>query len=200
MTARTRTSMTAAAAVAVGLAGAVLVARGPEDSPAPPAAVAVARADPHRGGARTGCAEQSGAVFPGAYTDRRNLVVGPLALVGGATITDVATVREFGGNKFPLLVRAGHTVTVKIPRRARRRAGLAYGPHPQGEVRLRDTHRVVTFVSCSPARSQSSADGPVTFWSGFVLVGAPTCLPLDVYVDARPRRRVGLPLGRRCGA
>jgi len=182
--------MTAAAAVAI--VGVVLVARGPEPSPA-------TTAGKHRGGVRTGCSDQSGADFPRAFTDRRNLVVGPLVLVGGGTYTDAATVRKFGGNKFPLLVEAGHTVAVKIPAGARRGAGLGYGPLPQGEVGVRDAHAAVTFESCAPERSLSSADRPVTFWSGFVLVSAPTCVPLDVYVDDQPRRRVGLPLGRRCG-
>jgi hypothetical protein len=40
----------------------------------------------------------------------------------------------------------------------------------------------------------------VTFWSGFVLAQVPACVPLEVYVDReRSPRRVGLPLGRRCG-
>jgi NADH:ubiquinone oxidoreductase subunit B-like Fe-S oxidoreductase len=39
----------------------------------------------------------------------------------------------------------------------------------------------------------------VTFWSGFVLTRAASCIPLDVYIDGAPSaRRVGLALGRRC--
>jgi hypothetical protein len=140
-------------------------------------------------------------------------VVGPLVLVGGA-YTDAATISEFGefgGNKFPLLVKAGHTVTVRLSGRWRSVAGLAYGPLPQGETKLRDTHRSVTFVACRPGKasrryspagpSGSSADGvAVTFWSGFVLTRAPSCIPLEIYVDDSPSpRRVGLSLGRRCG-
>jgi hypothetical protein len=130
-------------------------------------------------------------------------------LVGGAS-TPASTVREFGGDKFPVLVEAGHTVTVRLAPGARREAGLAYGPLPQAEVRLRDTHQAVRFVACRPGRpsrryrpsgpSRSYADAiAVTFWSGFVLARAPTCVPLDVYVDREPSpRRVGLALGRRC--
>lgn len=154
------------------------------------------------------CSRRSEAGFPGAFTDPRNLVVGPLVLVGGA-YTPASTVREFGGNKFPLLVRAGRTVTVRVPRGA----GLFYG---RGgvliETRLRDTDRTVTFVACRPGRpsagsfsrpegpSGSYADGvQVTFWSGFVLTRVPRCLPLEVYVDDDPSpQRVGLGLGRRC--
>jgi len=162
------------------------------------------------GGAREDCSTRSEANFPGAFTSPRNLVVGPLVLIGGA-YTDPSTVREFGGNKFPLLVKAGHIVTVRLARRGRRAAGLGYGPHPQGELKLRDTYRSVTFVACRPGRasrryspngpSESYADGAaVTFWSGFVLTRAPACIPLDIYVDdASSPRRVGLALGRRCG-
>jgi hypothetical protein len=164
----------------------------------------------HARGAREDCSTRSEANFPGAFTSPRNLVVGPLVLVGGA-YTDAATVREFGGNKFPLLLKAGHTVTVRLSGRGRRAAGLAYGPLPQGETKLHDTHRSVTFVACRPGKASRrySANGPsgsyadgvaVTFWSGFVLTRAPGCIPLDVYVDHAPSpRRVGLALGRRCG-
>ncbi len=138
------------------------------------------------GEASEDCSTRSEASFPGAFTNPRNLVVGPLALVGAAS-TDAATVREFGGNKFPALVKAGHTVTVRL---VHRRKGLAYGPLPQGETMLRDTYRSVTFVACRRA---------VTFWSGAVLTPAPSCILLDVYIDGATRaRRVGLPLGRRC--
>jgi hypothetical protein len=160
--------------------------------------------------AREDCSTRSEASFPGAFTSPDNLVVGPLVLIGGA-FTDADTVREFGGNKFPLLVAAGHTVTVRLPRRAGQLAGLAYGPLPQGETKMRDTYQAVTFIACRPGRpsrryrpsgpSGSYADEvPVTFWSGFVLTRAPACIPLDVFVDDEPSpRRVGLPLGRRCG-
>jgi hypothetical protein len=101
-------------------------------------------------------------------------------------------------------------VTVRLQRRWRGVAGLAYGPLPQGETKLRDTHRRVTFVACQPGKATEryNPDGPsasvadevaVTFGSGFVFTRAPACIPLDVYVDAeRGPRRVGLPLGRRC--
>jgi hypothetical protein len=141
--------------------------------------------------------------------------VGPLALIGGA-YTPASVVREFGGNKFPLLVEAGHTVTLRVSRRARGSAGLAYGglgrrPLPQGRrTRLRDAARTMTFRACRPGSppkdyrpegpSGSHADGEsVTFWSGFVVARAPACVPLEVYVDDEPPRRIGLALGRRCG-
>ena len=141
------------------------------------------------------CATQSGANFPRAYTSPRNLVVGPLALVGaGGTPRFVWDLRgKEGWQKFPLLVKNNHRVTVELSRRTRRGAGLAYGPLPQGEVHLRDTHRVVTFIACRSRHSASRADGqPVTFWSGGVQARSPRCLPLLVWVDKQssPRRKV----------
>jgi hypothetical protein len=130
------------------------------------------------------------------------VVVGPLVLVGAA-YTPPDTVREFGGNKFPALVRAGHRVTVAVSRRTRRVASLGYGPLPEGvELTPRDGHRVVTFIACRRGRpSGSTADGrPVTFWSGFVLTASPRCVPLEVWVDdERSPRRTALRMGRsRC--
>jgi hypothetical protein len=147
------------------------------------------------------CSTRSEASFPRVFSDPANLVVGPLALVGAA-YTPASTVLQFGGNKFPGLVRAGHRATVELSPRTRTVAGLAYGPLPQGEVHLRDAHRVVTFIACRRGEpSGSSADGkPVTFWSGFVLTRSPRCVPLRVWVDAeRAPRRANLRMGvRRC--
>jgi hypothetical protein len=129
----------------------------------------------------------------------RNVVAGPLVLVGGATYTDEATVREFGGNKFPLLVRAGHAVTVRVAPAAQRYAGLFYGPHPDGEARLTDAAHTMTFVACPPGKHQSTAPEPVTFWSGFVIATRPGCVALDVFADGeRTPRRVHSERGRRC--
>jgi hypothetical protein len=114
-------------------------------------------------------------------------------------------IRAFGGQKFPLLVKAGHTVTVQIPPAVKGSAGLGYGPLPQGGVELRDTHDTVTFIACTRDEPSYSYEGqplgPVTFWSGFVLTRAPACVPLDVYLDGKPSpRRVHLALGARCKA
>jgi hypothetical protein len=148
--------------------------------------------------ARNTCARQSGADFPGAFTSPRNLVVGPLVFVGGA-YTDPGTVREFGGNKFPLLVRAGHRVSIVVARRVRRFARLGYGRFPEGEMKVRDGYVSTTFIACRRGRSHSSADGEeVTFWSGGMLSRRPACIPLDIAIDGGPPRRVGLALGKRC--
>ena len=149
---------------------------------------------------RATCAHQSSADFPHAFTTRANLVVGPLVLVGGGQLTPAVTVREFGGNKFPLLVAAGHRVTVELTRQTRRYASLGYGKLPQGEAGLADGHRVVTFSACDRATSASDASGrPVTFWSGFVFADTPHCVRLRVWIDDERRpRKARLPLGRGC--
>jgi hypothetical protein len=146
---------------------------------------------------------RSEARFPGAFVDPRNLVIGPLVLVGGAQYSSAGTIREFGGQKFPLLLKAGYRVTVQVAGSARTFAGLSYVPRSEGERRgtLRDTDPATTFVSCRTGEnSGSSADGvPITFWSGFVVTRAPMCVPLDIYVDRQPSpRRALIPLGARC--
>ena len=216
MTARRAAAIaTVAAAAATAVA---LLAEGGSD----PRGVAepLSRAEPAPGGGKrptgvvVGCSRRSEARFPGAFTSSRHVIVGPLVLVGAA-YTPASTVREFGGNKFPLLVQAGRRVTVRLSARTRRWAGLAYGglgrrPLPQGKATLRDAAHTMTFVACKPGTpsnryrpegpSGSYADGEqVTFWSGFVLTRRPSCVPLEVYVDNdRAPRRVGLALGRRC--
>jgi hypothetical protein len=156
-----------------------------------------ARPGTHPRGVILDCSMRSEADFGQAYADPSNLVVGPLLLVGGAEPTSEATVLAHDGQKYPLLVKAAHTVTVQLPRRARRTAGLAYGPFPEGRVRVRDAHDTITFVACGPDEpSGSSAGGPVTFWSGFVMTHIPDCVPLNVYVDDEPSpRHAVVPVG-----
>jgi hypothetical protein len=159
-------------------------------SPGPPAGDPTAPASASPAAGRVDCSTQSQADFPGAYSRPANLVVGPLAMIGAAGFTDARTVREFGGNKFPLLVRAGHTVTVRVADGA----SLTYGGLPEGK-----TFQSITFAACRAGRSSSHADGAeVTFWSGFVRTRAPACIPLDISVDGAPARRVAISLGVRC--
>jgi hypothetical protein len=158
------------------------------------APAASASATSHPTGAVETCAHQSGAGFPHAYTSRDNLVVGPLSMIGARRFTDAATVRRHEGNKFPLLVAAGHTVRIEVTRASHRFASLAYGSHS------RVGHRVMTFRSCSRHDAASDADGkPVTFWSGFVEATRPGCVRLRVWIDReRTPRRTRIELGARC--
>jgi hypothetical protein len=102
-----------------------------------------------------------------------------------------------GGQKFQLLVRKGHRVTVELSRQTRQYAGLAYGPLGGGRVSLAEAHRVVKFIACGRGeRSRSN----VTFWSGGVLARSPQCVPLRIFVDgATAARHRAIHLGvRRC--
>jgi hypothetical protein len=164
-------------------------------SPGPPAgdptapAFASAR---HELRARVDCSTRSQADFPGAFADPQNLVAGPLVMIGAARFTDARTVRRFGGNKFPLLVKAGHTATVQLA--ADDGASLTYGGLPEAKA-----FHSITFAACGPGRSASHADGAeVTFWSGFVRTREPACLALRISIDGGPPRRMPLSLGVRC--
>lgn len=168
------------------------------------AVAAAARAAERPTGFVNVCSGQSSAGFPHGFTSADKLVVGPLAMVGAGRMTDAATAREFGGNKFPVLVAAGHRVTIELTPRTRRFASLYFGTHRRTnrEVTVRDGNRVVTFHSCSAKRAQSRADDDaVTFWSGFVMVSKPSCVSLQVWVDDEPAPRPAhIALGRRCAA
>lgn len=143
-----------------------------------------------------GCADRSMAIFPRAFTDPGNLVVGPLVMVGAGRRTRADTVREFGGNKFPLLVRNRRRVTVEV------RSGettLAYGPQPEGEVTWRQGDRAIRFTACRRRSGSRGGRRRVTFWSGFVLTSSPRCVRLRVSVGRkRSPRRAAIALGRKC--
>jgi hypothetical protein len=157
------------------------------------AASSAAREPPR--GVVADCAMQSGASFPGAFTSSRNLVIGPLAMIGARGTTSFSS--SFHGQKFPLLLKVGHRVTLELSKTTRRGAALGYGPLPQGDVGVPEAHRVVTFIACRRGASESEADGkPVTFWSGGVLVRSPRCVPFRVWIDgASSPRRVVIHLG-----
>ncbi len=145
------------------------------------------------------CADQSTARFPNAFVSTDNLVDGPLALIGAGRLTDADTVREFGGNKFPAVVAAGHTVTIRIPPALRGKASLTYAGTGGKKPTVEDGHPAITFKACGRRRAQSDADGkPVVFWSGFVLTDAPRCLRVRVRVDDQAAHTRRIPLGRRC--
>ena len=182
----------------------VLAVRGDGRSqvmPPPASAAAGQQAIPaHLKGVTEDCGTRSEADFGPAFGDSANLVVGPVAMIGAAEFTPADVVRRFGGQKYPLLVKAGHSVTIEVPAGARTFAGLGYGPLPQGEITLERAHRRVTFIACKEG-SGSTAEGPVTFWSGSVVTNAPHCVPLDVFVDGEiAPRRVFIPLGANCAS
>jgi len=167
------------------------------DEPASAGPPATTNAEGSASTSRETCETRSSGRFgERPFRNPNTLVVGPLALVGGAKFTPPSVVRGVKGQKFPLLVRAGHEVRLEVPPAARRFAGLGYGRLPQGEITLAEAHQVVTFTACS-----AKATGP-TFWSGSVVAQEPHCVPLDVYVDGGPDPlRIVLELGvRPCAA
>lgn len=188
-----RVVLTAFSILLAGCAGGSESQRATEQTTSLPSAAS--KADPS--GVILDCSMRSMADFGPAFANPDNLVVGPLLLVGGAGITSEAVVLAHDGQKFPLLVKAGHTVTVEVPSSFRKTAGLAYGPFPDGPIQVAQAHDTITFVACGRNEpSGSSAGGPVTFWSGFVMTSVPRCLPLDVYVDGESSpRRVEIALG-----
>jgi hypothetical protein len=152
-------------------------------------------------GAPATCRSQSSARFP---KSAHNLVVGPLVLVGARDYSSPEVIAEFGGQKYPAVVLAGHRVTVELSRSVRRSTSLLYADDkwklPDGKRTVRDGHRVVDFRACASDRARRSYDGrKATFWSGFVLTTVPRCLTLRIWVDdERTPRRARIPLGKRC--
>jgi hypothetical protein len=149
---------------------------------------------------RATCAHQSIRGFPHAYTSPRNLVLGPLVLIGGRSYSPPGTVRRIGGQKYPALVAPGHTVKIALSAGARKTNALTYADSVHSTRSLHEGLRVVTFRACDRSHSASDADGrPVTFWSGFILASAPRCLHFKVWIDgASEPRRARIPIGRRC--
>jgi hypothetical protein len=165
------------------------------------AGAAVAAAPSRPDGAPAPCRHQSSAGFP---KSARNLVVGPLVLVGARESSSPEVIARFGGQKYPAVVLAGHRVSVELPRAVRRSTSLLYADDhwklPDGERTVGDGHRVVDFRACTTDRAGSSYDGrDATFWSGFVLTTVPRCLKLRIWVDGERRpRSARIPLGKRC--
>jgi hypothetical protein len=128
------------------------------------------------------CSMQSGADFGPAFADPGNLVVGPLALVGGAEPTAAHVVRRHGGQKYPLLVRAGHTVRVRAEATAR----LAYGPLPQGELNLEDGHPGRDIRRLLRRRVDEHRGWPCHLLVRVHPHARPACVQLEIHVDDDP--------------
>jgi len=158
-------------------------------------------AEPRRPqGAPATCRHQSSAGFP---KSARNLVVGPLVLVGAREYSSPEVIDAFGGQKYPALVLAGHRVSIELSRSVRRTSLLYADDHwrlPDGERTVGDGHRVVDFRACATGRGLSRyGRRKATFWSGAILTTVPRCLTLRIWVDdERTSRRARIPLGKRC--
>ena len=165
------------------------------------AAMAATSPRPRPEGAAATCRHQSSAAFP---KSTRDLVVGPLVLIGARAYSPPNVISTFGGQKYPAVLLAGHRVTIELSRSARRSTSVLYADEhrktPDGQRTVGDGHRVVEFTACPRHRSGSSYDGrKATFWSGLVLTAVPSCLKMRVWIDdERSPRRAHLPLGKRC--
>lgn len=143
------------------------------------------------------CSTIRGVTAAREFTKPRNLVVGPLAILRAGGIFARGILPHAGavgevGDKLFVLVKGGHRVTLELSRSTRRGAGLAFGPYPDGEVRFRDTRRVVTFVACRRGESRATSPPtgwPVSGWVGFLIVRSPRCVPIRIWVDDEPRPR-----------
>lgn len=143
------------------------------------------------------CSTIRGVMAAREFAKPWNLVVGPLAILRANVIfrSDLLPHADSAGevgDKLFVLVRAGHRITLELSPSTGRGAGLAFGPYPNGDVYLRDTRRVVTFVSCRRGESQATTPPygwPVSGWVGLVIVRSPRCVPLRIWVDDEPRPR-----------
>jgi hypothetical protein len=144
------------------------------------------------------CGIQSGASFSHAFTDPRNVAVGPFAFVN---LRDAATqshdnIQQHGGWKSPAVLRIKHRAVVTIDKDARPYARLDY---THSDARFRDLPHTVRYVACKkPSEAISNSDGkPVTFWSGFFVVKKiPACVGMKVKVDKRRARHFKIAIGR----
>ena len=140
------------------------------------------------------CSQQSGSGFTGPYTDPGSLVVGPFAWLGARRRGVDGALEDTYRWKQPVLVKPGHTVTLKIAARARAVAGLTFGG---GDWSFRKTYAVVVFHACPASKAISLADGePVTFWSGGIVLTRPAaCVPLEIRIDRGPVQRRAVRIG-----
>jgi hypothetical protein len=149
--------------------------------------------------ALVGCSHQSAAEFPGAYRDPANLALGPLVWAGARANGDADG--SLGGGfrwKQPVLVRPGHTVTMRVGASGASFARLSY-THTDGWAFSGGVRKVV-FRACSAAKAMSRSDGrPITFWSGgIVATRGSMCLPVEIRIDRGPVRRRTIALNGRC--
>lgn len=156
-----------AVALIVGFSGSVAV--GAENRPS--ADMSVARRI--GGEPRADCS--SGLMLrtePRDWARPRNLGVGPLLVQWGRSGQVYA--RDYGGNKFPLFLRAGHRVRVEVGPSALN-ARLSYVTRPQGAPRLS-----LEVVACPNNQ---------TYWHGGIVADRPGCVPLRIWIDGSRRPR-----------
>ena len=118
--------------------------------------------------------------FDRPFHNPQNLVVGPIAMVFAGGTPEFWP--EWPGQKFPILVKRGHRVTVAVARQAAGEVSLIYTQRPS---------QAVTFTPCRPGEG----GGRGQFWSGGVITASPRCVPLRVSADNRRPQQVVIALG-----
>jgi hypothetical protein len=128
------------------------------------------------------------------YNDPENLIVGPLALLGGRWVEQAPLERVRNGQKLMARVRNGHRVTVSVARESRSNARLAYGPtvwtRRGGLRRFENLPTRLRFVACprgghSGPRTPKGHVKATSFPGSIRLRRAPACVRLKVTVDDR---------------
>lgn len=134
----------------------------------------------------------------GAGVGRRDVVIGPLALVAARNNADRRRT-AFGGHgyKIPATLPVGQIATLKVPPRWHGKVGLIFTQADQArawEKGVRGAPRAVRFTACANPEA-----GTRSGWPGGIVVDRPRCPMLVVrVVGSSERHRARVPLGRRC--
>ena len=140
---------------------------------------------------------------PAYPTDRRDLVAGPIRMIGGRKLAR-ARARDqhtWPGTrlrviKLPVAITGARSVTVAVGRRHRNVVSLGFAPDSRNPKRVSDGDRVVRFGVCP-------RDGRITGYPGGLIYGGrwKRCIGLEFWVEGRERpirRNLSLGAGRRC--
>lgn len=152
-----------------------------------------------RGEVATGPAVSCREGGPGTEPVRsRDVQIGPLTILRARrSASDRRDAFNGHGWKLPVLVRAGETATLSVPRALRRRVGLVFTQATQARVVRRGVAAAdsrMRFAACA------GADAPAwTGWPGGIVVDRRRCAKLRVRpVGAAEPIVRRVPLGKRC--
>jgi hypothetical protein len=127
----------------------------------------------------------------------RDVVRGPLALLGAREIQRHRVPIGRYGVRLGILLAAGHEATIAVHPESREVAQLEY--RFEGGRRVAEPQ--VAFRACEgdePRFSGPGRVGPRTIWAGGLRVRRPGCVRLEIAVDGAAADVVRLPFGRPC--
>jgi len=130
-------------------------------------------------------------------SSRRDVVLGPLVLLGGGEWA-ASEPDAFNGHgyKVPVTLPGGVQATLSVPKSLRGRVGLVFSMPAQDRVvrrGVRGADASVRFTAC-PAAGAPRRTG----WAGGLVVDRRRCATLVVTVAGGSSVRRRVPLGRRC--